>query len=99
MILEYGLFPINFTLPHVVLSAFSANDATSPLRNDLVFQYMQDYVRAAFNLRCEDGLPMVVSIDDFHGVRSPMESIKYSADLHTISAWYQLMAISYPNVI
>jgi hypothetical protein len=99
MILEYGLFPKNFTLPHVVLSAFSANDGTSPLGKDLVFQYMQDYVRAASNLRCEDGLPMVVSVDDFHGVRNPMEPMEHSAALHTISSWYQLMAISYPNVI
>jgi hypothetical protein len=99
MILEYGLFPKNFTLPHIVLSAFSANDGTSPLGKELIFQYMQDYVRAASNLRCEGGLPMVVSVDDFHGIRKPMQSMEHSAALHTISSWYHLMAISYPNVI
>jgi hypothetical protein len=56
-------------------------------------------MRAASNLRCEDGLPMVVSVDDFHGIQNPMEPIEHSAAAHTISSWYQLMAISYPNVI
>jgi hypothetical protein len=99
MILEYGLFPKNFTLPHIVLSAFSANDGKSSLGKDLIFQYVQDFVRAASNLRCDGGLPMVVLVDDFHGVNTPMEPMEHSATLHTISSWYQLMAISYPNVI
>jgi hypothetical protein len=99
MILEYGLFPKNFTLPHIVLSAFSANDGKSSLGKDLIFQYVQDFVRAASNLRCDSGLPMVVLVDDLHGVSRPMEPMEHSAALHTISAWYQLMAISYPNVI
>jgi hypothetical protein len=42
---------------------------------------------------------MVVSVDDFHGIQNPMEPIEHSAAAHTISSWYQLMAISYPNVI
>jgi hypothetical protein len=42
---------------------------------------------------------MVVLVDDFHGVKTPMEPMEHSATLHTISSWYQLMAISYPNVI
>jgi hypothetical protein len=99
MILEYGLFPKNFTLPHIVLSAFSANDATSHMGKDLVFGYMQDFVQATLKLRCDDDLPMVVLVDDFYGVKMPMAPMDHSAALHTISSWYHLMAISYPNVI
>jgi hypothetical protein len=98
MILEHGLFFKNFTLPHIGLSAFSANDGKSSFGKDLI-QYMQDFVRAASNLRCDSGLPMLVLEDDFQGVPRPMEPMKHSAALHTISSWYQLMAISCPNVI
>jgi hypothetical protein len=99
MILEYGLFPKNFTLPHIVFSAFSTNDGKSSLSKNLIFQYVQDFVRNASNLRCDDSLPMVVLVDDFYGVHTPMEPMEHSATLQTISSWYQLMAISYPNVI
>jgi hypothetical protein len=99
MILEYGLFPKNFTLPHIVLSAFSANDGRLSVDKDLICQYVQDFVRSASKLRCDDGLPMVVLIDDFYGVSKPIQNMEHSATLHTISSWHQLMGISYPNVI
>lgn len=99
MVLEYGLFPDNFTLLHIVLSAFSANNATFSGGEDVLFQHMQSFVKAALKLRCDADLPMVIMVDDFIGTMRPDEANEHYANIQKIVACYQLMSISYPNVV
>jgi hypothetical protein len=51
-------FPKKMHLPHIVISAYSANDFL--LNDEKSYTNIQDFVQAAFRLRkCDDDLPMV----------------------------------------
>jgi hypothetical protein len=104
--LEYELLPKGMGIPHIVLLAYSANDAAATSKDTLFYKHMQDLVQAAHSLRrCDNDLPLVVMVDDFYGrpqakSRPQVNSqMKQTGFVYSIASWYKMMSVNYANVV
>lgn len=100
LVLQHALYEHPERIPDIIISAYSANEALDPNRNENVFyEYMQNFVHAARNLQpCKDYSPLVILADDFFG-DSPYKALQQTGYVYKISTWYQIMAINYSNVV
>ncbi|GFH55746.1 hypothetical protein CTEN210_12222 [Chaetoceros tenuissimus] len=100
LVLQHALYEHPERIPDIIISAYSANEALDPNRNENVFyEYMQNFVNAARNLHpCKDYSPLVILADDFFG-DSPYKALQQTGYVYKISTWYQIMAINYSNVV
>ncbi|GFH44527.1 hypothetical protein CTEN210_01001 [Chaetoceros tenuissimus] len=102
MLLERRLFNDPDTIPDIIISAYSANDAkrndgTKP--SDIVYGHMQDLIQAAQDLQpCEHDLPLVIMADDFYG-DLPYQASRFSSYVYQLSQWSNLMAVSGSSVL
>jgi hypothetical protein len=99
--LEYGLFPPNHPGPDIVINAFGNNDMQLQGDDADSIRIMQDFIEAAKKMRC-DGLPYIILYDDFLGLgyTKPYDlhyNMRYYRSVSQVSAWYNLMAVSYAN--
>ena len=106
LVLEYQLFPEDYPgTPDIVVSGFSVNDGLKPVAEEEKLRYEYEFIKAAKELSCEEGLPMVVMVDDLYGDwkpdsrDEPWKLMKHSGVLAKTMAWYETMGVSYPNVV
>jgi len=71
MMLEYQLFPSDYPgVPDVVVGAFAANNVQHPVSPKEKLHNLEIFINAAKHLDCQDGMPLVVDVDDFYGLES-----------------------------
>jgi hypothetical protein len=99
ILFEYQLLEgLNSRRPHVVISAYSPNDAKDADPVSLWLTGQQELVKSAHKLRpCDDDLPLIVLADDLYG-DVQLEALEQTGFLYKTASWYNLMGIMYSNV-
>ena len=99
LILDYRLYPRPSEKPDVVISAFSPNESREPNLQQVFYEYMQDFVKAAWSLHpCNDQAPLVMMIDDFYG-GLPFRATSQTGNIYMLSTWNNLMAVNYASTV
>jgi len=106
---KYEVYSFNYvmlhtrdlTLVHFLNSKHAANDVQEADKVQVYEEHFPGYVRAAQNLqRCDKVLPLVVMVEEFHGVHHGEKNVSdLSPMIHNTTERFGLMDISHSNVI
>lgn len=98
-VLEYRLYPKPDQLPDVVIASFSANESQESDLQKVLYQFNQDFVKAAQSLHpCDDQAPLIMFVDDFYGDR-PYTATVQSGNMFMLSTWHNIMAVNYASTV
>ena len=98
--LEYRRFPPNYPGPDIIIHSYGINDGRVKGEDIDRLNIMQEFIHAARAMHCDtDKLPSIILYDDFMSVyfHDIHYAMRYSQSVSKVSAWYELMAVSYAN--